>query len=833
MKQLLSALLVLSLFTQSLFAQTTAETITKPKSDTPAEIVPIEDLLPADTLAYVVTSNLAGLQHSFELLDAYKVAQARLPKEDVESDDNPLSMVSRFLSFGITDSRALEGARVGVAVIVPDLPEETETEKIAKAQTPNARPPFGEPLILLFLEGTRLDDAQKAREQLLAFYNENFVGIGKPSEIKQTDYKGKRVDRFKDGSIGLWFGATYVLSQQAAIDRLINVREDRRAERLTDDQDFIRTRMQMMPQTGLFAYMNGKPLNRMLSAITGSLGNRGMGAGTLGVFSSVLLGIDGIQSAALASTFDRDGVVDRLVINLDATKKNFLTTLFSGPKSESKAAPFIPAGTEVLVTHSVDWVKIYEQFFVKFFYGMQASQEIMQQYYAEEEAERKAAIANNQKPPEKNYEELQKRMAAEMTEEKLAKAIKEREARMDQELGFVLRDELAKDLGNEVTVAYGIPKLVMAAVDSEGRKKDDEGWAVFVGIKDRAATQQALIKTFAYFTGGMMNASTSDDEQKNAAPKTEDQLRQEREMRIQNAQSAWAMMPTEVYKKVEIKSVFAAWLGFSDEHLIVADSKETIKQMLDLSDGGRAMASDYNYSRAMGGIGSATTKVFVGPKMFDDLLNNFIASWVANPTTLADNAGSRAPLNVPATIALAIDSDANGLKLEAFSPLGLAGTAALWGFGDDVRNGTNRKENDARYKLRQLAKAEKTYAKGNKKRYVSLETLTKANKDIFNAESLKNEEGNYKFEFKLKPGAKGYEATATPIKYGRQGRLSFFIDESGTLRSADKQGVAATVADNEEQSYDEEALRAVTEPAPEGEKEVIEVPPPRPARRKR
>ena len=833
MKRLLSAILALNLFSHLLWAQTPTTTPpVKPAKEEVAELIPIEDLLPADTLAYVATSNLASLRHSFQLLDAYKVAQARLPKEELESGDNPLNLVARFLSFGIEDARVLEGARLGFALLLPELPEEIETEKKAKAQDPEARPRFPDPLILLFLEGTHLEDTRKAREQLLAYYNENFQPIGKPSEIKQTDYKGTKLDRFKNGEVGMWFGATYVLSQPAAIDRLLTLRADRRAERLADNQEFLRMRTQMMPQTGLFAYLNGKPLNQLLSTVMG----RGGLDFIFGSNSSVLEG-EMIKSAALSSTFDREGVVDRLVLNLSPTKKDLLSTFFSGPKSEFKAAQFIPAGTEILVSHSLDWVKLYDNFFVKTFYGMMAQQEAMQKYYAEEEAKRKEAEANNQKPPETKGEEINQRVAAEMTEEKLAKAIKEREARMDQELGFVLRDELAKDLGNEITVAYGIPKLphlVAAAVDNEDKKKDDEGWAVFFGIKDRVATQAALVKTFAYFTGGMMNAGNRDDEQ-NTPAKTEEQRKQERAMRNQNAQAAWAMMPTEIYKKVEIKSVFAAYLGFSDEFMIVADSKETIKQMLDLSEGGRALANDYNYSRAMNGVGGAVTKVFVGPKMFDGLLNDFIKSWVTTPAEMEVDPSAKTPLNVPATVAAAIETDATSIKLEAFSPLGIAGTFAFWSFGSKVKNSTERKETDARYKLRELAKAEKAYARKNQKRYASLETLAKAKDVTFKVESLKDEENNYKFEFKLKPDNKGYEATATPIKYGRQGRQSFFIDESGKLHSADKQGAPATVADEEDQlrSAEEGAAEAAAEAAQDAAQIEPAPAPSRPRRRKR
>jgi hypothetical protein len=40
-----------------------------------------------------------------------------------------------------------------------------------------------------------------------------------------------------------------------------------------------------------------------------------------------------------------------------------------------------------------------------------------------------------------------------------------------------------------------------------------------------------------------------------------------------------------------------------------------------------------------------------------------------------------------------------------------------------------------------------------------------------------------------------FEASAVPVEYGKTGRMSFFIDESGVLRGADHGGGAATVAD--------------------------------------
>jgi hypothetical protein len=68
------------------------------------------------------------------------------------------------------------------------------------------------------------------------------------------------------------------------------------------------------------------------------------------------------------------------------------------------------------------------------------------------------------------------------------------------------------------------------------------------------------------------------------------------------------------------------------------------------------------------------------------------------------------------------------------------------------------------------------------------------------------EAGGYQVRYAIVPGASGedeserdkaagFTLAATPIKYGNDGRRSFFLDSSGTLRGADKNGAVATADD--------------------------------------
>jgi hypothetical protein len=103
-----------------------------------------------------------------------------------------------------------------------------------------------------------------------------------------------------------------------------------------------------------------------------------------------------------------------------------------------------------------------------------------------------------------------------------------------------------------------------------------------------------------------------------------------------------------------------------------------------------------------------------------------------------------------------------------------------------------RNETTARAILRTLVAAESTYreVKGGG-RYGTLDELV--------AENLVDKNMFDKFGYRVELNASGtkFEATAVPVEYGKSGKLSYFIDESGVLRGGDRGGGAATSADNQ------------------------------------
>jgi hypothetical protein len=100
-------------------------------------------------------------------------------------------------------------------------------------------------------------------------------------------------------------------------------------------------------------------------------------------------------------------------------------------------------------------------------------------------------------------------------------------------------------------------------------------------------------------------------------------------------------------------------------------------------------------------------------------------------------------------------------------------------------------ESIAKSILRTVAAAEATFqsTKGNG-RYGSLDELV--------AEGMLSKDllEQYGYRIELSVLTNKFEATAIPLEYGKTGRMSFFVDESGVLRGGDHGGGAATLSDS-------------------------------------
>ncbi len=117
-------------------------------------------------------------------------------------------------------------------------------------------------------------------------------------------------------------------------------------------------------------------------------------------------------------------------------------------------------------------------------------------------------------------------------------------------------------------------------------------------------------------------------------------------------------------------------------------------------------------------------------------------------------------------------------------------------------------ENQAIAALRKIADALRTYRNAFGRWPETLEPLGPAPKEgispeaagLLDAELAAGKKGGYMFRYVILAPAEqrkegGFELAAAPVEYGKTGRRSFFLDDSGTLRGADKHGAVATITD--------------------------------------
>lgn len=93
-------------------------------------------------------------------------------------------------------------------------------------------------------------------------------------------------------------------------------------------------------------------------------------------------------------------------------------------------------------------------------------------------------------------------------------------------------------------------------------------------------------------------------------------------------------------------------------------------------------------------------------------------------------------------------------------------------------------------RLQAIGRAELSYQAESGGKYATLDELIE--RRLANDPS-KGQMTGYKFEVRVT--AHGFEATATPERYGVTGKRSFFIDEQNVMRGADRSGTAATATD--------------------------------------
>ena len=441
------------------------------------------------------------------------------------------------------------------------------------------------------------------------------------------------------------------------------------------------------------------------------------------------------EAIGLAIGFDADTYVVRaLLVNSSEVKGNaipFAPQLVSGPPLAPEASSVLPANTELLVTLSLDLPLIYEGTL-----KMVARQNEMRGTPG-------PTIKANQ--PESPF------------------------AVYEKKLGLKIKEDLLPLFGNEIALSVPVKTLGVTGPHSSSSATPEptgEGQTaptpsgpepvIAISIKDKEAVRTLIPKIVDAV--GFKGASQLAQSEKRA--------------------------DTEL-----VTYANAISYAFIGNFLIVSSDTKAVRYVVDSYLNHQTLAGNSsfrNYTRWQ--PRQVLGQVYVSPALMEsysrvskdlelitnDALRDFLSrlSPTAEPVTYAisnEGLGPLHELHVPKNLVLLMIA---GIANESNQP-------------PLVRN-----EAIAQSALRMLVSAEATYqATTGNGNYGTLDQLV--GQSLLQKDLL--QQHGYKIELTI-VGTK-FEASAVPMEYGKSGKMSFFVDDSGVLRGADHGGGAATVAD--------------------------------------
>jgi hypothetical protein len=449
------------------------------------------------------------------------------------------------------------------------------------------------------------------------------------------------------------------------------------------------------------------------------------------------------EAFAAAIAFEGDAYVVRiLIVNAPENKPTaipFAPQFVSGPALVPESPNIFPADTELFVSFSLDYPQVYE--------GM------IKALADAEELSQKYARRYNREP------------------------VKEDSARespftvYEKKLGLKIKDDILPLLGNELALALpkqptpqpaspaatANPPEKTAATDNE--QKDAKPAAttpvIAISIKDREAVSRLIPKLIESlgFKGANLFAQTEKRD------------------------------GTEI---VSYANLFA--YAFIGEFLVVSADAAATRNVVDAYLNRQTLSSDShfrNFTRWQ--PRQVQGQVYVAPSLVEQY-NPIFGARGSTDDKVSEFLSRVNPVIDPLTYALS--NDGQGPLHEIHIPrnlLMLLIAGASSGAGEPAAQSN---ETMARNSLRVVVAVEAGFrAEKGKGRYGTLDELVAA-------DLIGNEFGrDYGYTIQLTASGNKFEAVAIPEEYGKTGKLSFFIDESGVLRAGDHGGGPATISD--------------------------------------
>lgn len=253
--------------------------------------------------------------------------------------------------------------------------------------------------------------------------------------------------------------------------------------------------------------------------------------------------------------------------------------------------------------------------------------------------------------------------------------------------------------------------------------------------------------------------------------------------------AAAALAQTERRDDAEIVSIANSFAyAFVGDFLVIGTEPASIRHVVDSYVKGETLAADPQFKNSTRWQPQA---IQAQGYMSAAVMERY-KSWANNPNTRVNEEVRALMARLTATVqpvTYSLSNDGLGTLHELHVPknlvlLAIAGSAAGDNPPESVKN-----ERMAMTTLWAISNGERQHKEKNNSSYGSLEELIAGN--LVSKDNL--EANGYKFDVSLT--AAGFEATAVPTEYGKSGKLSFFIDQTGIIRGGDHNGAAASASD--------------------------------------
>lgn len=426
----------------------------------------------------------------------------------------------------------------------------------------------------------------------------------------------------------------------------------------------------------------------------------------------------------------------------------FVPQLFAGRGFTPNAPSVLPADTEILISASFDWPQTYQAMLTRLEIGNK-----------ERIAElRKIPVSHQTARDETPYDPF---------------------AEFEKKGGIKIKDDLLPALGNEIALAGSLKSLqgvggfgIMGAPPapapqaSPDAKQTEEAQRqkvleeqtrplVLISVKDREAARRLMPKILEGLGVGAANLIGT-------TVKRDD---------------------TEM---VDFAGAFA--YAFVGDFLVISTTP-TVKHVIDSHLNHQTLAANTafrNFTRWQ--PREIVGQIYVSPALMESYQK---AAHDPSQTIAAAMRDYLLRLNPePQALTYALSNEGFGAVHELHLPKAFVLASVAGAASATKEPPPEMNEAIAASMLHMIVSAEAAYqANAGKGSYGSLDKLIEAK--LVTREPF----DKYGYRFELTASGNTFEAIATPVEYGKSGRLSYFVDQSGVVRGGDHGGGSASVAD--------------------------------------